>query len=59
VTTFTQRRENLDCKVGDWRPLNMQAAPFNWGEPVLLLGEEHAPPFEDKAIGVWEVRRWP
>jgi SAM-dependent methyltransferase len=52
VTTFPGRTENLDCEIAGWRPLNMEIAPFNWPKPLLMISEEHPPPFEDKSIGV-------
>ena len=55
VTTFPNRQTNDDCAVGSWRPLNMEAAPLNWGKPIMILSEDHEPPYEDKSIGVWRL----
>ena len=53
MTTFPNRTSNSDCMVGDWRPLNMEIAPFNWPKPLLILNEDYIPPYQDKSIGVW------
>ena len=58
VTTFPERTENIDCHVGEWRPLNMQAAPFNWPEPIFTIPERSPNPadkYADKSIGVWAL----
>ena len=56
ATTFVQKTENEDIPFGSWRPLNMQLAPFNWGNPLAVIIEEYKePPHEDKAIGVWAL----
>jgi hypothetical protein len=55
VTTFPERSTNADCEVGEWRPLNMQAPPFDWGTPLMLINEEHDRPYQDKSVGVWTL----
>jgi hypothetical protein len=55
VTTFPNRKTNDDCAVGAWRPLNMEIEPLNWGKPIMILKEDHEPPYEDKSIGVWSL----
>lgn len=55
VTTFPDRRTNSDCGTGEWRPLNMEAAPFHWPRPLMMLREDHEPPYEDKSVGVWAL----
>ena len=53
MTTFPSRTSNSDCMVGDWHPLNMEIAPFDWPKPLLILNEDYIPPYQDKSIGVW------
>src|SRR6266576_5452010 len=39
ATTFPEWQTNRDCEDGDWRALNFERAPFNWGPSVELLNE--------------------
>ncbi len=58
TTTFHQREENQDIVTGNWRPLNLQAAPFNLPEPLHWLSEEYIGSrglYADKSLGLWEV----
>ena len=63
ATTFTAEPDNRDVPTGDWRPLNLQRAPFGFPEPEQLINEdctEQDGLFADKALGLWEVAslRW-
>lgn len=57
TTTFTARSSNFDIGTGgDWRPLNLQAAPFFFPEPLRLINEgctELNNEFMDKSLGLW------
>jgi SAM-dependent methyltransferase len=55
ATTFTRHEANKDIRPGDWRPLNLQAAPFNLPAPAVLIPDNDGlgPPFDDKALGIW------
>jgi 2-polyprenyl-3-methyl-5-hydroxy-6-metoxy-1,4-benzoquinol methylase len=58
TTTFPEWRQNQDCEDGDWRALNFERAPFNWGRPVELLNEnctEAGGGWRDKSLGVWRL----
>jgi len=62
ATTYTARPTNPDIVTGDWRPINLQAAPFSLPEPLELVSEEwdwadgyHA----DKCMGLWDARALP
>ena len=62
VTTFPGWRGNLDCEDGDWRALNFERAPFDWGAPVGLLNEnctEAGGGWRDKSLGVWRLSELP
>lgn len=62
TTTFSEHMENVDLTSGIWRTLNLQAAPFNFPEPVFLLNEkctEANNQFSDKCIGAWKVADLP
>lgn len=58
TTTFTSH-PNLDLDfTGLWRPLNLQAPPFNFPPPLHLINEE-CPEMDgiyaDKCQGLWEL----
>lgn len=58
TTTFTGRKSNCDIRTGQWRPLNLEKAPFCFPHPFLLLNEgctEAEGEFSDKALGLWRV----
>jgi len=58
TTTFTNRPSNRDIATGHWRPLNLQAPPFNLPAPVEVLLEECTEAdgaYRDKALGLWRV----
>ncbi|HEX5634660.1 MAG TPA: class I SAM-dependent methyltransferase, partial [Gemmatimonadales bacterium] len=40
TTTFPAQNVNEDVVTGDWRPINLQAAPFDWPAPEELLVEQ-------------------
>src|SRR4051812_16595348 len=58
ATTFPEWQTNADCEDGDWRALNFERAPFNWGPPVELINEncqEAGGGWRDKSLGVWAL----
>jgi len=58
ATTFPEWRTNADCEDGDWRALNFERPPFNWGPPVELINEnclEAGGGWRDKSLGVWRL----
>ena len=58
ATTFPEWQTNRDCEDGDWRALNFERAPFDWGSPVELLNEnctEAGGGWRDKSLGVWRL----
>src|ERR1700722_19443409 len=58
ATTFPEWQINRDCDDGDWRALNLERAPFDWGPPVELLNEncqEAGGGWRDKSLGVWRM----
>ncbi|OAQ38605.1 hypothetical protein A5893_14425 [Pedobacter psychrophilus] len=60
TTTFTNRKNNIDITDGEWRPLNLQKAPFNFPEPLFLINEnctENDGIYKDKSLGLWELNK--
>lgn len=58
ATTFTGPRDNADVTDGDWRPLNLEMAPFHLPSPVATINEEcteEGGAYADKSIGVWRI----
>jgi 2-polyprenyl-3-methyl-5-hydroxy-6-metoxy-1,4-benzoquinol methylase len=58
ATTFPDWQRNTDCEDGDWRALNFERAPFDWGAPIELLNEnctEAGGGWRDKSLGVWRL----
>lgn len=48
---LNETNEDID-KPGDFRPLNMTAAPFNLPEPAMTIAD---PPGSNRIIGVWHT----
>lgn len=62
TTTFLERSSNQDIPTGDWRPLNLQKAPFNFPTPSHLIVEEcteNGGKYADKALAAWRVADLP
>ena len=58
TTTFTARTKNTDIATGQWRPLNLQAAPFNLPAPRNIIREfpeDSESPYADKCLAVWSI----
>jgi hypothetical protein len=59
TTTFTRRSRNFDIPTtGEWRPLNLQLAPFGFSEPLTLINEkctEGDGSWSDKGLGLWRI----
>ena len=58
TTTFTGRKENYDIATGDWRPLNLEIAPFMFPKPLRIINEgckELDGAYEDKSLGLWRI----
>ena len=59
ATTFPTRTENIQARIGTWRPLNLEIAPFDLPPPERLIAERAPNPadrYADKSIGVWRLR---
>lgn len=63
ATTFPARGVNTEIAAGKWRPLDLQAPPFNFPEPEELINEEFMDSegvYADKSLGLWgceDIRR--
>lgn len=62
TTTFPAESVNQEITTGDWRPLNLERAPFGFPAPIELLNEgctEGDGQFADKSLGLWRVAELP
>lgn len=62
TTTFPEWNVNKDIENGDWRALNFEHEPFNWGKPDFVLNEgctEADGGYPDKSLGVWKLSALP
>jgi SAM-dependent methyltransferase len=60
TTTFVDRASNDDIRVGRWRPLNLERAPFDLPPPLRLMDEECPEPTNrDKRLGLWRIDALP
>lgn len=62
ATTFIDRSSNTDIRAGAWRPLNMEAPPFNFARPLTLVDERcmHSEGiYRDKRLALWELGTLP
>jgi hypothetical protein len=63
TTTFTARTQNPEIPTGMWRPLNLQAAPFNFPQPLIIMEEgctQGNGSYRDKSLALWplsDIRR--
>jgi SAM-dependent methyltransferase len=62
TTTFPNRQANKDIVDGDWRPLNLEQAPFLLPAPndgILEECTEEGGAYADKTLAVWRVTHLP
>jgi hypothetical protein len=58
TTSFRNRVKNSDIATGEWRPLNLEAPPFNFPNPLYFVIEdctEQDGEYSDKALVLWKV----
>lgn len=58
TTTFTDRPENRDIATGQWRVLNLEAAPFLLPRPLRVINEEcteEGGAYADKSLALWRT----
>jgi len=54
IATSFSTPDNTDIAAGEWRPINLSAAPFNMGQPIHLLSENLKD--SSKSLGVWTLK---
>lgn len=58
TTTYPGRANDGDIRTGEWRPLNLESAPFLLPKPRLTLLEgctERKGRFPDKSLALWAI----
>ena len=58
TTLFTDRQDNKDIITGEWRPLNLQIAPFSLPKPIRIINEkctQKKSSYTDKSLGLWKI----
>jgi hypothetical protein len=67
-TSFPGVERNYDIEAGDWRPLNMERAPFRFPAPrrviaegwnVLTPDEPYEPVWATRVLGLWSFDELP
>lgn len=59
LTTSFPKHDNVDIPIGHWRPLNLQANPFDFGEPIFVINEnctENDGVYNDKSMCLWLIK---
>jgi len=61
LTTTYPGRPNSDIATGEWRPIDLQAMPFGFPPPLVLVNEQAAypPGYHDKSMGLWRIADLP
>lgn len=54
ASTYPERNENVDIRTGSFREVNLQLAPFNFGEPLTMI-KDWIPGFPKKQLALWEA----
>jgi hypothetical protein len=62
ATTFPEHQQNAEVTDGDWRPLNLERAPFHLPSPIAVILEgcdEEGGAYADKTLAAWRVAELP
>ena len=57
-TTYSDIKNNIDIPKGNFRPINLSQAPYNFGKPLLLINEkctEKNLKYKNKCFGMWKL----
>jgi hypothetical protein len=62
TTTFPEHDVNADADDADWRLLNLELPPFNFGRPLRVVNEECDEidgAYRDKSLALWKLASLP
>ena len=58
TTSYIDQPQNKDIETGDWRALNLQKAPFNLPEPLVIIEEKSEELYDKerkKSLLLWKL----
>jgi len=55
MTTFPDHVNTIDIEMGKWRPLNLEADPFNLPKPLYIINEGLVGDAYDKSMALWSI----
>ncbi len=57
TTHFPEQAENRDIPTGEWRPVNLEIAPFGFPKPLRTISEKYTanPEHADKCLALWRI----
>ena len=58
TTTFIRFPQNVDVSTGDWRPINLEIAPFSFPKPLAMIDEQCTHTggiYADKRLALWKL----
>jgi SAM-dependent methyltransferase len=55
TTTHVSQERNSDIVTGEWRPLNLEKAPFLFPRPIMSIDEQNPDSATDKHLALWRV----
>jgi hypothetical protein len=53
ITTYPDG-QNRSIRIGDWFPINLCAAPYNFPPPLRTV-DDWVPPFDRRQLALWEI----
>lgn len=58
---FPEQSSNRDIQTGDWRPINLEIAPFNFPAPIAIIDEKYTVnmAYTDKCMALWKITDLP
>lgn len=59
TTTFVGFDRNEDILTGEWRPINLLKAPFNFPDPIKIIDEKYTAGSSRKCLGLWKIADLP
>lgn len=59
TTTHTASTANKKIITGDWRPINLEIAPFNFPKPLLYITDTKMKHIKDKTMALWRIEDLP
>jgi hypothetical protein len=55
TTTHIDSTSNKKIITGDWRPINLEIAPFNLPKPLLYISDFKMKSMKDKTMALWRI----